>query len=237
MNKVSKESIFGWIILIFIVGLLLELLLNLGRLIPLGIGIYFVYHQLKNNKNDSAIFMIGMALIVLTLFTTNIFIIAICAMVAYGFYYYVLSNKKPRTILVETIPPSEQERYFVKKPFFTNKFWSYNQETTEIYEWDDINIQCGFGETEVDLGMTVLPQGESTVIVRGFVGNITIYVPFDAEIIVNHSCGSGNIQVFDDKRSVFNGTYIFKPTQESEYTKTIKIFTTLFIGNVEVKRV
>nr|WP_249316698.1 cell wall-active antibiotics response protein LiaF [Bacillus sp. FJAT-50079] len=179
-----------------------------------------------------------MSLIFISIVSTSFFRLAIIGLVIYGFIQYSKTKKHTKKINLHTVPPqAHTRRHIERRPYFNNRFWGSGNTGNEVYEWDDINIHCGFGDTDIDLGMTMLPQGESTVIIRGLFGNIRVFVPFDVDVIVNHSTMSGKIKVFDEERDLFNTNIIFQPEQDEAATRTIKIFTSTIIGNVEVKRI
>ena len=56
-----------------------------------------------------------------------------------------------------------------------------------MYEWNDVNIQAGIGDTVIDLSYTVLPKGETVIFIRNVMGKVTIMIPYDVEVSVNHS--------------------------------------------------
>ncbi|MCB2487462.1 hypothetical protein KQ783_15550, partial [Listeria monocytogenes] len=75
-----------------------------------------------------------------------------------------------------------------------------------VYEWDDINIQTGIGDTIRDLGNTVLPTGESVIMIRRVSGKIRILVPFDIGICIEQSAIFGNIQYDKESTSIQNNS-------------------------------
>ncbi|HLU23411.1 cell wall-active antibiotics response protein LiaF [Lederbergia graminis] len=243
MKNMSKTSIIGWTILIFAIGMGLEILFQWWLLIPLLIGIFILYHvknekDLRDNKR-TLLLIAGYSLLAIPILSSTFLKLFIIVVVIYGLNEYSKSKKQVNTITVNTIEPGQKTTHFKKKQPFIRNFFAGNQRiVNEIYEWDDINIQCGFGDTVVDLGMTMLPKGESTVVIRGLVGNIQLLIPFDAAVIINHSTVSGKLKVFEEEETeLFNSNVIYHPNQDESSIRTIKIITNIVVGNLEVRRI
>ena len=239
MRKMSKTSLIGWFMLISAVGMGLELLFNWWLSIPLIIGVFLVITGKRHkNKGSANVFLIiGLSLIAIAILSSGFFRFFVFAAVIYGLHEYSKSKKIAQKIIVDTIEPEPKSRFKRKQPYIKNMFAGSQRIVNEVFEWDDINIQCGFGDTVIDLGMTMLPPGESVVVIRNLVGNIQLLVPFDASIIVNHSAISGNLKVFNEETDLFNTNIIYHPDDGQTTTRTIKIITNVMVGNVEVKRI
>ena len=66
-----------------------------------------------------------------------------------------------------------------------------------VYEWNDVNIQGGMGDTVIDLSYTVLPKGETVIFIRNIFGKVKILIPYDVEVSVNHSVLYGSAKILD----------------------------------------
>lgn len=233
----SKTSKIGWIILFIGIAVGLEILFNWKLFIPLIIGCVLVYQGKQSLDKKNIYYIFGYSLIAIPFLSSGFLRLLIFIVAIYLLHEYYKSKKQLETIVVHTVEPEEKQTRR-REPYFKNSFFGNRQEVNQIYEWDDINIHCGFGESVVDLGMTMLPQGESVVVIRGFISNIQILVPFDVDVIVNHSVLSGKLKVFDEEENdLFNSNIILNPVSNQDTTRTIKIITNVLIGNVEVKRI
>ncbi|MBS4177284.1 cell wall-active antibiotics response protein LiaF [Lederbergia citrea] len=238
MKKMSKTSLIGWFMLITAIGMGLEILLNWRLFIPLLIGCFLIYKGKISSKNRNVYLIIGLSLLAIPILSSAFLKFFIFAAVIYGLIEYSKSKKQAQKIIVETIEPEPKSSQIKKKrPFIKNMFVGSQRVVNEVFEWDDINIQCGFGDTVIDLGMTMLPQGESVVVIRNLVGNIQLLVPFDASVVINHSSISGKLKVFNDETELFNSNIIYYPDSGQQTLRTIKIITNVLVGNVEVKRI
>jgi len=107
-----------------------------------------------------------------------------------------------------------------------------------IYEWNDINIQTGLGDTSIDLSYTMLPKGETVIFIRNIIGNIQILVPYEIEVSIHHSCVVGSTNAFENHSSkMFNQVFQLKTSGYDNAEQKVKIFTSLLVGNLEVSRI
>lgn len=225
--------------LIMAVGMGLELFFNLRIFIPLLVGIFLIYSSIRTGKKGrkNVYLIIGISLIAIAILSSTFFKFFIIAAVIYILIQYSKNKKEPQKIIVETMAPDPKPSYRKRTPFITNRFTGNKRIVNEVFEWDDINIQCGFGDTVIDLGMTMLPPGESVVVIRSLVGDIQLLVPFDVNIHINHSTISGKLRIFNEESEHFNSNIIYYPDGGEEALRTVKIITNVMVGNVEVKRI
>lgn len=239
MKKFSRKSRIGWFMLIATTGITLELLLNWKLLVPLLIGCFLIYYGLMKARRDAGkiYFIIGALLTIIPIMSTAFFKIFMIGAVIYGLIQYSKAKKQAQKLVIKTVPPGTKAKVNRKKPYIKNRLTGNHRVVNEVFEWDDINIQCGFGNTIIDLGMTMLPPGDSIVLIRGFIGNIHLIVPFDASITVNHSAISGKLKIFNHEEELLNSNVIYYTDENNEVsTRRIKIITNVAFGDVEVRR-
>lgn len=124
------------------------------------------------------------------------------------------------------------------EPYLKNVIFGFQKTPENIYDWKDINIQGGWGDTIIDLSNTVLPKGEAVILIRHLIGNIQILVPYETELSVHHSVLLGSTMILKKEiPSSFNQTmYYYTPEYETAEQK-IKIVTSIISGDLEVKRI
>jgi len=155
---------------------------------------------------------------------------------------FARSKKNPdriRPIVKEiVVDPNPKTPIVRKQPLFENVLFGEQRTPEHVYEWNDINIQAGIGDTIIDLSYTVLPKGETVIFVRNFVGNVKVLIPYDIEVNVSHSvmAGTANILGHQDGR-VFNQAIHFQTEEYEKAEQKVKIFTSFLVGDLEVKRV
>lgn len=81
----------------------------------------------------------------------------------------------------------EEKQIYRTEPYLKNMFVGNVRMMDHIYELEDINVQYGACDVEIDLTTAMIPEGETVIVIRGVVGNIRLYVPYDIELSLNHS--------------------------------------------------
>ncbi|TLS35954.1 cell wall-active antibiotics response protein LiaF [Pseudalkalibacillus caeni] len=246
MSNKKKSDFMGWILLIGIILLLLEISFNGGGLIfylLILVGLIYIGRKRMPRTSGKILFWIGLISLLITilnLMAFKFFLVAVLLYIAVQFYK---SKQEPEFIKPEVKEKQDtlsQEKgpLLKQKPLFEN-MWLGQQKTPEqVYEWNDINIQCGIGDTVIDLSYTLLPQEESVIVVRNFIGNIEILVPFDVEVSVHHSILAGSAAIFDhEEPKLFNQVLHYHTPDYENTDQKIKIVTSMMVGNLEVKRI
>ncbi|MEH7253107.1 cell wall-active antibiotics response protein LiaF [Neobacillus niacini] len=244
MLKNAKNDYTGWLVVIGIVVLLLEILFfNSGLIFSLFFSGAMIYYGRKKagKKSRKFLFFAGIIFLVISVFSMMTFKFLLLAILIHLIIQYSNSKKNPAKIALD-IKVSEQvqqeETLIKSKPLFENIFFGMQKTPNDVYEWNDINIQSGIGDTIIDLSYTVLPNGETVIFVRNIIGNINIQVPYEVEVSVHHSCIVGSTTVFENQQSqVFNQSFHLKTAGYDQAVQKVKIFTSLLVGNLEVSRI
>lgn len=127
----------------------------------------------------------------------------------------------------------------VEKPsLFKNRLFGNQETPSHVYEWNDINILTGIGDTVIDLSLTVLPKGETVIFIRNIIGNVKVFVPYDVDLTLRHSAVVGSAEVFEHEEGrVLNQSLFVQTPGYDDAEQKIKIFTSMMVGNIEVKRI
>ena len=71
------------------------------------------------------------------------------------------------------------------EPLFENIFFGQQKTPLGVYEWKDVNIQAGIGDTIIDLSFTpCFHKGKRLSLFEIMIGNIQILVPYEIEVSV-----------------------------------------------------
>lgn len=237
MKNIKDSDLFIWLSVICGVGLLFELFFRIESLFLLGIAALFIYLGMKQKKGSSkkVFFIIGISFAAMTLFISFFFKAFLFIAILYFLYRYWYLKKKPTVIHIESPSSNKTKPLRKKQLFFKNILIGDQRIEDQVYEWDDINIQCGIGDIVIDLGMTMLPLGENILMIRGVIGNIRLLIPHDTAIIINHSALTGMLKIDGDKERLLNGNVIYHSDNYEDATRKVKIITSLVVGDVEVK--
>jgi lia operon protein LiaF len=244
MLKNAKNDYTGWLVVIGVVVLLLEILFfNSGLIFSLLFsgGLIYLGRKKTGKKSGKVLFFAGIIFLLISVFNMMTFKFLLLAILVHLIIQYSNSKKNPNKIALE-IKETEQvlqaETIIKSKPLFENIFFGQQKTPSGIYDWNDINIQSGIGDTIIDLSYTVLPKGETIIFIRNVIGNIQIQVPYEIEVSVHHSCVVGSTTVFENYQSqVFNQAFHLKTAGYDQAEQKVKIFTSMLVGNLEVSRI
>jgi lia operon protein LiaF len=244
MLKNAKSDYTGWLVIIGVVVLLLEILFfNSGLIFSLlfaGLLIYFGRKK-AGKKSGKILFFGGIIFLLISIFHMMTFRFLLLAILLHFIIQYSHSKKKPATISLdfkEAEQGPQEETVIKTKPLFNNIFLGQQKTPVGVYEWNDINIQSGIGDTVIDLSYTVLPKGETVIFIRNIIGNIQVQVPYEIEVSVHHSSIVGSTTVLEHHQSqVFNQVFQLKTPGYDGAEQKVKIFTSLLVGNLEVSRI
>lgn len=239
MKKYLNTDMVRWILLIIGIGIVIELTILVNPFSVL-FAIVTIYIGLKLRPKfwGTILLVIGIITAIGIILNLKILKLAIILLLLTFFYHYYWKTKEnPREIHVKTTLQTEHEAIIKKQPFIQNALFGGKKLGDHVYEMDDINIQTGFGDTIIDLSMTMLPPGETVIIIRGLVGNIQLLVPYDVEVSMNHSMLLGKITFLSEREEGFNKNFIFQPKEYQTATRKVKIFTSIVIGDLEVRNI
>lgn len=240
MRGKSNTNVLNMLLLIGAILLVFEFLFdNHGKVIFLGITGACIYAGRKKFHSTAGklIFWFGIFFFVITLLQTFALKFLLFTFIIYFLYRYNKSRKEPQ-VITPTVVQADQEEVIKKSAFFKNRLFGRGKTPDHVYEWSDINIQTGFGDTLIDLGNTVLPKGEAVIVIRKWVGNLQILIPYEVEVNLSHSVLNGSITVFDHyEGGTFNQNLQYQTADFEKAAVKIKIVTTVLAGDLEVKRV
>jgi lia operon protein LiaF len=240
-----KSDYLNWIVLFGAFFLLLDIFFfNRGLIFSLIVATGMVYLGRKRmpKKSGKLLFYVGLfflAMNMVNMLAIKFFLLALlCILIV----QYANKRKQAKTItpiINEPIDLEKRSETIVKEQsLFQNRFFGHQQTPDHVYEWNDVNIQTGIGDTIIDLSYTVLPKGETVIFIRNVMGKVTIMIPYDVEVSVHHSVffGSARILGFNES-SLINRLIKVETADYEQTTQKVKIFTSMMIGDIEVKRV
>lgn len=137
--------------------------------------------------------------------------------------------RKKQMIIVETTNTEPKNGRRFKRLWFANE-----RIGTNVYEWDDININLLSGDTIVDLGNTLLPKDDNIIIIRKGFGKTRILIPLGVAVVLEHSTFYGNVTFDDEKYQLKNETIKLYSSDFDTNNRRLKIITNSLVGDVEV---
>ncbi|MDP4161933.1 MAG: cell wall-active antibiotics response protein LiaF [Bacillota bacterium] len=244
MLKSLKKDYPSWIVIIGIFVLLMEIaFFNSGLIFSLFISAMMIYLGRKRmaKKKGKILFWGGIIFTCTSIFTMMTFKFLLVAILIHFIVQFSQSKRTPKKItpLINQKESVNQAETIIRtKPLLENILVGQQKTPSHAYEWNDINIQAGVGDTIIDFSNTFLPKGETIVFVRNFIGNVRILVPYDVEVSLHHSVMAGSTSIFGlQETKLFNQVYHLQTPNYEQSGQKIKIFTSLIVGNLEVVRI
>ncbi len=244
MFKNYKNDYVEWLVIFGVAILLLEILFfNKGLIFSLFVasGMIYLGRKKQGKKTGKWLFFGGIIFLAISVLNMMTFRFVLLAILLHFFIQFLNSKRQPQKISLDISEPDETnqpESLIQTKPLFENIFLGQQKTPPKVYEWNDVNIQAGIGDTIIDLSYTMLPKGETVIFIRNLIGNIQILVPYDIEVTVNHSAVIGKTTVFENQNNkTFNQVFQVKTPGYEGAEQKVKIFTSLIVGNIEVSRI
>lgn len=107
--------------------------------------------------------------------------------------------------------------------------------TTGRFEMHNLHIWHGVGDVLIDLSRALLPEEENFLVVNGWVGDITIYVPIDLPVSVSADLKVGEMDILGLRQSGLNRQVRMATKQYDSSGKKVKIIISLLVGDIDVK--
>jgi lia operon protein LiaF len=244
MFKNTKNDYLGWMFIIGVIILAMEILFfNSGLIFSLFIsgGMIYLGRKRTGKKMGKILFIGGIIFFVLSIVNMMTFKFLLIAILLHFFIQFLNAKKHPKKItpeIISTEPTPQEETMIRTEPMFENIFLGQQKTPLGAYEWKDVNIQAGIGDTIIDLSFTMLPKGETVIFIRNLIGNIQILVPYDIDVSIQHSCILGSSTVFEHHDAkLFNRVLHLKTPGYETAEHKVKIFTSLIVGDLEVSRI
>ncbi|MBB6177811.1 lia operon protein LiaF [Anoxybacillus tengchongensis] len=241
MDRQKTTDYVSWVVLLAFMILALEIVFfHPGIIFSVLFSAGFIYIGRKkwNRKLGKITFWlgcIGLVVHVLTMMTVRFLLVAL---LFYAVIQFAQSKRRPVVIRPEMKTNDAETEGVFRQPLFQNMLFGRQKTPEHAYEWSDVNIQTGIGDTIIDLSYTVVPKGEATIVIRGWIGNVHIFVPYEMEVSVVHSVLFGAASIFSkETERLWNQTFIYQTPAYENAEQKLKIITSMAIGNVEVKRI
>lgn len=104
----------------------------------------------------------------------------------------------------------------------------------DIYEWEDINYTKVAGTSVIDLGNTIVPKGDNTVLIRKGFGNVKILVPEEVAVSLDISVFLGRVCIGEDELTLNNEVIKYRADRYDHASRRLKVVTNVLVGQVEV---
>ncbi|MCY8532994.1 LiaRS two-component regulatory system accessory protein LiaF [Bacillus vallismortis] len=240
----TKKQLLGLIIALFGISMFLQII-GIGDLLFWPLFFLIAGYFLKKYSRGwlgSVMYIFAAFLFLKNLFsiTFNLFGYAFAAFLIYAGYRLIKgkpifepSEKRVDLTKKERHEPPKDEKHPDIRSFFIGEL----QMMKQPFDLNDLNISGFIGDIKIDLSKAMIPEGESTIVISGVIGNVDVYVPSDLEVAVSSAVFIGDINLIGSKKSGLSTKVYAVSPDFSESKRRVKVSVSLFIGDVDVKYV
>ncbi len=107
--------------------------------------------------------------------------------------------------------------------------------TSGRFELRNLHIWHGVGDVVIDLSRALIQEEEAFLVINGWVGGITIYVPVDLPVSVAAEVTIGDMEVFGHRQGGLNRHVVMSAENYEETPRKVKIIVSLIVGDIDVK--
>ncbi|MFD1413563.1 cell wall-active antibiotics response protein LiaF [Oceanobacillus jeddahense] len=244
MFKQLSTRNLNWIWITVAILLVFEIVFfHGGSLISAFISGFFVYFSWKRLHSLGWKIVFAIAVISFILNVFNLLAVRFLIVVAIVVFIlnYVKSTKEPskeEPELPNKTGLKEEDPLIQVDNLFDERFFDDFRTEETAYQWKDVNMHGIYGDRIIDLSNTVLPYDTAVISIRHIVGNIEIYVPYEVEVSIHHSSIFGRASIFGEYHGrLMNKSLHYETKNYSTAQQRVKIVTSLFSGDIEVKRI
>lgn len=257
--RASRNFLIGMIVILIGISIFLNTLsfqFNIAEilfpLIFLAVGVHFF--QRGNRIIGGTFAVLSIVILFNNLFGINIFGIAFAAGMIY-IGYRLIRGKKSEIDFDAEPKQKKQDPTDVMNDYKTFKeveddFSSRSKATSVNYkssllgdmhlmnhrfELHDMNVWHGIGDVKIDLSRAIVPEGETTIMIEGWIGDIDLYVPYGLEVSVKANVTLGDLDVLGHKFGGLNRSIAISTNEFNTSSRRIKILLSLFIGDIDVR--
>lgn len=241
MLKKLKTDTFNWIVIVGVILLIFEIIFHFGgAIIPAVFSAIFAYVGWKNFHHLWGKVLFGIFAVFFVFSILNLWAVRFLIVVAIILWLKDYSESKKHKDFEPILPSNviSDDKLVKIKPLFKNTFFDDVKTEEMAYQWRDVNIHGAFGDRVIDLSNTVLPNDTAIIAIRHLFGNIEIYVPYEVEVSIHHSSVFGRAFIFNEEdMSLLNKSLLYQTENYDTTYPRVKIITSLFSGDIEVKRI
>lgn len=118
--------------------------------------------------------------------------------------------------------------------FSRNKWFGDDSIGKDVFQWKDHNFTKVMGDSFFDLGNTIIPKRENTIIIRKGFGDTKIIVPKDIALSLDISLGLGKLVIDKEEYDLKNETVLWKSRNYESSLRKLRIVSNTLVGEVEV---
>ncbi|RPF52032.1 cell wall-active antibiotics response protein LiaF [Aquisalibacillus elongatus] len=98
----------------------------------------------------------------------------------------------------------------------------------------DMNLWSGIGDVDIDFSKAYIPNEETKIVLRGYIGDVHIKMPDDVSCRIYANVSIGDATIFNQHRSSFGNAITYESDDYEEATRKIDLHMDYKIGDITV---
>ena len=135
---------------------------------------------------------------------------------------------------VGSASPYETEQVFSPLESRSSLFGDFHL-TSGRFELRNLQIWQGVGDVKIDLSRALLPEAETFLVINGWVGDVTVYVPVDLSVSVAAEVTIGDIEALGHRQGGINRRVMMKSRNYDDAVRKVNIIVSLIVGDIDVR--
>jgi lia operon protein LiaF len=135
------------------------------------------------------------------------------------------AKKSSNKLYKETVLQATQRRSFIGDLYLMH----------HQFELENMNVWHGIGDVKIDLSKAMIPEGETVLVINGWIGDIDIYIPYDVDVSVHASVTFGELEVLNRRQGGLGRQLSVATKDYPDSTRRVKIILSLLIGDIDVR--
>lgn len=107
--------------------------------------------------------------------------------------------------------------------------------TSGRFELESLYIWNGIGDVVIDLSRALIQEEDAFLVVKGWVGDVTIYVPVDLPVSVSAEVTLGDLDVFGHRQGGVSRCVVMRSENFEQAPQKVNINISLLVGDIDVK--
>ncbi|WP_394136680.1 cell wall-active antibiotics response protein LiaF [Cytobacillus oceanisediminis] len=102
---------------------------------------------------------------------------------------------------------------------------------------EPMDLYTMIGDYFIDFSKAFIPEKETPVIVRGWIGDVKMIIPENIPVMIQSTINIGDIRIFDQKTGDINRSLHYKSPGYDEASRKLKIAVQVKIGSIRIDKV
>jgi lia operon protein LiaF len=169
-----------------------------------------------------------------------LFIIAIAIQVA-------MNKSMNLTVTVDRSSAKDKDRVFEKREDVSSKTSPKHHRKNFIIgevkfsepNWplEPMNFQNVVGDYYFDFSKAFIPEGETPILIKGWVGDVKVIIPEDIPVDIAIEVKVGEVKLFEQKSAEIRSDFYYRSPGYEESSKKIKLLINVKVASIRVSEV